>query len=44
MESDKFKESFKYFKSKKPPPDLSLAIEIDGDKNIEVRSFIMYDI
>lgn len=37
MESDRFKESFKYFKAKNPPPDLSRAFEIDGDKHKEVR-------
>lgn len=38
MEPDRFKESFKYFKSKDPPPDLSFVIEIEGDKNKEVSS------
>uniref|UniRef100_A0A336MD67 CSON013936 protein n=1 Tax=Culicoides sonorensis TaxID=179676 RepID=A0A336MD67_CULSO len=38
MEIDKFKESFKYFKSKDPLPDFSLAIEIDGLKNSNVST------
>lgn len=38
MERDRFKESFKYYKSRDPPPDLSNVIEIDEEKNKEVQN------
>ena len=36
QQTDKFRESFKYYKKKKPPPDTSGVIDFSSSENSEV--------